>query len=120
MVGTATRDSLAAEYYARLGGSATSGPEFRRGDVNGDGAVNLIDSIALLNYLFVMGTAAPACQDAADIDDNSAHNLVDVVQLLNYTFVMGSAEPVAPGPLNCGPDADTTDNFPACVQPICP
>lgn len=91
---------------------------FRRGDANGDGSVNLLDGIVLLNYLFVPGSATPSCQDAADLNDSGSLSLPDVVLLLNYLFVPGSPPPVAPGPISCGPD-QSADSLPVCNPSGC-
>jgi len=90
--------------------------EFRRGDVSGDGAVALNDSVSLLEYLF-MGGAEPGCADAADVDDGGTLEITDAVALLNYLFVLGPA-PGAPGPVDCGVDP-TVDGLP-CLSAACP
>ncbi|MEM7233231.1 MAG: hypothetical protein AAF517_13730 [Planctomycetota bacterium] len=74
-------------------------PLFRRGDVDGSGAVNLSDGIFTLNYLFLAGPV-PTCLDAADSDDSASVNLSDAVFLLNYLFLSGPT-PLAPFP-DCG------------------
>ena len=56
-----------------------SGAEFKRGDVNGDGSVNIADVTALIDIL-LNGSAAPA---EADVDDNSAVNIADVTALID-------------------------------------
>lgn len=43
-------------------------PRFPRGDVDGNGATNLSDAIALLGHLFVSDRGL-TCADAADVDD---------------------------------------------------
>jgi hypothetical protein len=77
---------------------------FRRGDVDANGQIELTDPVNLLGYLF-LGQAKPACLDAADTDDNGQAEITDAVVSLSYQF-LGGQEPAAPGPLNCGPDAD--------------
>lgn len=77
-------------------------PEFRRGDFDIDGSLNISDAVQMLGYLFLAGPPAP-CADAADVDDSGALNIADAVTLLQYLFAAG-APPPAPGPLLCGPD----------------
>jgi len=86
---------------------------FRRGDANGDGAMDLSDPIGVLGFQF-LGGAAPLCFDAADVDDVGATlDLTDGIYSLQYQFLGGPAPP-APGPGVCGEDP-TADAFPPCV-----
>ncbi len=71
-------------------------PRFFRGDVDGDGALNLTDSVRLLLGLF-QGAAAPGCRESADSNDDGELNLTDAVQVLRYLFQAGPP-PAAPGP----------------------
>jgi hypothetical protein len=90
---------------------------FIRGDINTDGLRNLTDPIGLLDTLFVPGTAAFLCQDAADCNDDGSVNLADAIHLLSYLFIPGSPQPADPD--TCGPDPTPTDllnceSFPGC------
>ena len=88
---------------------------FIRGDGNGDGLVNLADSVFIFKWLF-SGGRPPSCLDAVDTDDigSATGNIVltDGIFLLNWLF-LGGAEPPAPGPFQCGPDLteDRSDCF---------
>ncbi len=88
--------------------SAAVEPGFVRGEVNGDGSVNLADIIALGAYLF-SGASAPSCLDGADVNDDGALAVDDMIYALSFIFSSGSA-PSAPYP-TCGPDptADSLD-----------
>jgi hypothetical protein len=81
-----------------------AGPTFRRGDADVNGEIDLTDAITVLNFLFV-GGKKPECVDASDFDDSGEVDISDAINNLNYQF-LGGAAPSAPGPLNCGPDAD--------------
>ncbi len=84
-------------------------PEFKRGDVDGSGAVvALVDALRLLTWFF--GSAAPPpCMDAADVDDSeSISALLDALRLLNWSFGGTEPAPPAPGPSTCGPDPSGT------------
>lgn len=77
------------------------GKEFIRGDVNGDGILNLVDPIRLAITLFAGGPMI-GCEAAADANADVVLNLSDVVYLCNYLFAGG---PVIPGPFpGCGID----------------
>jgi hypothetical protein len=96
---------------ATLTGGFTYGgrAQFRRGEVDGSGEVNLTDAFGVLGYLF---RGEPlSCLDAADVDDNGAVNLTDAVVLLLYLFQGGTAPPapfdapgedLTPDDLTCG------------------
>jgi len=81
---------------------------FVRGDVNGDGQISVVDSIAILYWLngtgpSVVGPAAhpPAwtsgfpCHDAADADDDGWLSKFDALKILVYVF-MGNVTLPAP------------------------
>jgi hypothetical protein len=78
------------------------GYDFKRGDANGDNAVNISDPVFTLNYLFLEGTA-PGCLDAADANDDESVDITDPIYLLGFLFASGAAPP-HPGPFSCGPD----------------
>lgn len=92
-------------------------PTFRRGDANADGAVDLSDVMATFGHLF-LGSAAPACPDAADADDSGVLDLSDGVYTLGYLF-LGTTAPPLPGPDDCGPDVEA-DSLGACLYGACP
>jgi hypothetical protein len=62
----------------------------RPGDVDGNGAVDLTDPIALLGYLF-QGSASPTCLDAGDVQKDGRIDLADAVGILLYLFQGGPA-----------------------------
>lgn len=94
--------------------TTTTDVEFRRGDLNLDGACDLSDVIALLDYLFL---GSPIfCADAGDINDDGEVDLADAIFKLTYLFLNGPA-PADPGPNVCGPDP--TDDSIRCEVP-CP
>ena len=104
------RWSASSELNGSPGGAtAEPGPQFIRGDFNGDTRVNLSDAVGILLYLF-MGEAAPDCMDAGDADDDASVNLTDSTYILNYLFLGGPALP-APFPL---PGMDLTEDNLSC------
>ena len=68
---------------------------FRRGDANADGRVNLVDAIAVLEFVFRGGELA--CLDGGDVNDDGALELDDAVGLLEFLF-RGAMAPAAPYP----------------------
>jgi hypothetical protein len=95
---------------------AVVGPTFRRGDTNGDGAVDLSDAIATLGFLF-LGEGTATCLDALDVNDDGQVDLSDPIGVLGFLF-QGAAAPPAPGPDACGPDP-TDDTLAVCVPKGC-
>jgi len=83
-------------------------PEFRRGDPDGSGSLDLTDAVFILNYLFLAGTR-PSCIDAADTDDSGSLDLTDAVYSLNFQFLAGPPFPF-PGPIDCGADGSPDEN----------
>lgn len=93
-----------------------SRPEFRRGDADASGQLELNDGIYLLNYVFLRG-AVPRCLDAADTDDDGRITIVDSIAVFNFLF-LGREAPPAPGPTLCAPDP-TPDGL-DCASSLCP
>ena len=77
-----------------------TGPSFRRGDPNGDGATDVSDAVAILQYLFDGSTLQ--CLDTADIYDTGEVNIADTMALVMYLF--GSGNPPADPFPSCGWD----------------
>jgi hypothetical protein len=82
---------------------------FNRGDVNGDGRVNITDHNNLCRYLFGGSAPTPACFDAADINDDSRIDITDCSALGSFLYGGGGSPPAYPffgTGLNagCGPD----------------
>lgn len=90
-------------------------PEFRRGDANADGGVDISDAVSTLLWLFV-GAAEPPCLEAADSDATGEIVLTDAVYTLQYLFQGGNVPP-APGPETCGTAPEPLlgcANYPNC------
>ncbi|MFN0059959.1 MAG: hypothetical protein ACKVX7_15990 [Planctomycetota bacterium] len=95
--------------------SMSGGPQFQRGDANGDAQLNIGDPIFLLSYLF-SGGAASGCFASGDANDDGTVNIGDPIFLLSYSF-SGGAPPSPPFP-GCG--TDPTGPPLACTSPNCP
>lgn len=67
---------------------------FIRGDVDGNGRVELTDAVRILNWLF-QGGQPPACEDSSDADDNGRIDITDAILILNHLF-SGGAPPKEP------------------------
>jgi hypothetical protein len=68
----------------------------KRGDSNGDNAVNVSDAIHLSAYLYQSGPAPP-CLNQADVNKNGIVDGADSAYLLSWLFGGGPAPP-SPGP----------------------
>jgi len=117
-----TRDSIAAAILAGFPGGG--GEQFFRGELNGDGSVNIADAIALLANLFPQPGNGPGpitCDDAADCNDDGAKNIADAVFLLSTLFPPpGGPLPTLPAPNgSCGEDP-TADGLDCPAFPACP
>jgi len=68
-----------------------------RGNVNGDpkDAVNVIDLVFLVQYLFAGGASLP-CKEEADMVINNSVNVVDLTFLVRYLFSGGAPPPPCP------------------------
>jgi hypothetical protein len=62
------------------------------GDVNSNGAVNILDITYLINYLY-KGGPPPGVAVAANVDGNGAVNILDITYLINYLY-KGGPEPL--------------------------
>jgi hypothetical protein len=78
--------------------------DFRRGDTNASGGVDISDASAIFNYLF-LGGKAPSCRDAADSNADGDLDISDGVNTLTYLF-LGEREIPPPGPSACGSRAE--------------
>ena len=90
-------------------------PNFRRGDVNDDGAADIADAISVLSHLFG-DDPVPGCPDTADANDDGALDIADAIAILSYLFSDGTVPP--PGADDCGPDP-TDDTLATCVYENC-
>ena len=86
--------------------------DFRRGDANADGSVDIADAICTLSYLFgapddPCKRSVPACLDAADANDDGMIDIADGISILGHLF--GPAGPL-PDPFEtCGLDPPGDD-----------
>ena len=84
---------------------------FRRGDVDGNGELEIADAINNLSFQF-LGTFLPICRDAMDFNDNGILQLNDPILNLSHQF-LGTTPPAPPGKESCGPDPTLDDGL-AC------
>jgi len=93
---------------------------FRRGDVDGNGKLEMADAVRTFGFLFLGNPTSLGCMDAADTNDSGKVDLSDGVATLNFMFTGGAAPP-SPGHINCGPDTTavpdtlTCDESPNCA-----
>lgn len=84
---------------------------FIRGDLNADKVLDLSDSVALLNFLF-LGAQAPICDDAADINDDGQLDISDAIRLLGFLFL---GDDLPPGTTPGKPQSDDTADALKCA-----
>lgn len=65
------------------------------GDVNGSGAVNLLDITYLIEHLYKGGPPPIPAPPVGDVDSNTNLNLLDITYLINYLYRDGP-EPMCP------------------------
>ena len=85
--------------------TALAQPDFRRGDVDGDGVAGTISDVNSLNRGLLPPPGSPIvnfCESTADVNDDGVVNIQDSILLLDT--VVRSVTVPPPGPLTCGPD----------------
>ncbi len=85
--------------------------QFRRGDLDGSGSLDITDAIALIGALFFAGNPL-LCPDAGDVNDSGGVDIADPLVLLWAIFENGPP-PAPPGIAECGADP-TSDTLPRC------
>lgn len=63
-----------------------------RGDVNGDGTIDIADLVYLASYMFQFGPA-PVTPKASDVDGDGGTNISDLIYLVDYMFNSGPPPP---------------------------
>jgi hypothetical protein len=93
----------------------TLGEQFRRGDANADGRLDIGDAVHLLNHLF-SGVARLTCLKAGDSNDDGRLDIGDPIGLLAYLFGGGFAPPTPFTDCGLDPTPDELDceRFPPC------
>jgi hypothetical protein len=88
---------------------------FRRGDVNADGRINVVDAVTFLDFLFRHG-AVPSCLRALDADDNGRLQIVDVIRMVQFSLARGAELPPPTGTCGTDPTADdlSCESFGGC------
>ncbi len=74
---TTADGELEAVYQMNIAGGA-------KGDINGDGKINLVDLMQCLNHVGRKELLVGKALEAADINEDGIVNLVDLMRLLNY------------------------------------
>ncbi len=79
------------------------GVDFRRGDANVDGVVDMADGLFIIRHLFLGGPAS-TCLSAEEIDGNGVVELTDAINLFGWLFLGNPSDIRPPGPFIPGPD----------------
>jgi hypothetical protein len=105
--------ALDLEEAFRLVRELGSDCQFRRGDANSSGFVDVSDPSFISSYLF-NGGPQPTCIETADANDDGEVNVSDPTYLASWLF-NGGPSPPPPGPFNCGTDPVTSPNNRGCA-----
>ena len=118
------KNALAALYIDALGGSIVPVGQFRRGDCNIDGLLNIADAIFGLGALFPPGGGLPnepQCDDSCDANDDGVINIADMITILGNLFPPGGGAPTPiPAPFGVCGDDPTPDGIDCADYPTCP
>jgi hypothetical protein len=95
-------------------GPGGMGGLFRRGDVDGSGALEVGDPVRNLAFQF-LGEAGVPCLDALDWDDSGTIEVTDPIGNLSHQF-LGAPPAPAPGTTVCGGDP-TEDELDCTAYP---
>ena len=89
-------------------------PEFKRGDTNGDGNIDIGD--AVYGLLFLFGHGPDPCRDAMDANDDGELDIADPVRILAYLFSSGGDLPQPFGRCGDDPSGDSLgcESYPPC------
>lgn len=83
---------------------------FHRGDVDGDGRLQISDAQVLFSFAFSAGQA-PSCAGAVDSNDDRRIDIADGIFLLNFLFRGGPPPPLPGGPSEaCGVEPARDDD----------
>lgn len=112
---TGDLDQLVQLYSGFLSPGAGTAPTagYLRGDINGNGAIDVSDLIRLMQYYY-SGAPVP-CLDAADLNLDQVIDLGDLQSLQLLLFFPGSDRAPLPYP-DCGPGPVLL----GCATPTCP
>ncbi len=61
-----------------------------RGDVEGNGGIDPLDAMYMVDYLW-RGGPGPSCEEAADVDGSEQVDPLDALYLVNYLWNGGPA-----------------------------
>jgi hypothetical protein len=64
------------------------------GDADGDGSVDMLDILHLINYLY-KGGPPPDPPEASDVNNDGSVDMLDILHLINYLY-KGGPEPTCP------------------------
>ena len=92
------------------------GTLYIRGDVNGDGSVDLTDAVLILDFVATVGTQ-PTCFLSADVNGDAMVNLADGVSIV--TFLAGTGPPPGVPYPDCGFEPQPESGLTCDQPPVC-
>jgi hypothetical protein len=63
--------------------------EFMCGDTNDDEAINMLDILHLIGYLYKGGPLPEPVEEAGDVNDDDDINMLDILHLISYLYKSG-------------------------------
>jgi hypothetical protein len=94
--------AIAAVFVWAMIGPSASAQQYMRGDVNGDGANNVLDVQACIGQ--ALGALGPSWE--ADLDDTGQVDILDVQNMVNTALGEGGLVQKMTGMVNCKGDCD--------------
>jgi hypothetical protein len=88
--GYAAADVTDDQFWFDLATRVNQFAGFNRGDINGDGVVNLADAVALFNVICKQAPG-PLFENMADVNGDGVVNITDAQYLFNFAFCVGPA-----------------------------
>jgi len=71
-----------------------NGQVFERGDVTGDGQINILDVLAVVNHILgIVPITDPGALDRADCNGDGVVNILDALGIVNVILGIGGCEP---------------------------
>ncbi|UCE20588.1 MAG: dockerin type I repeat-containing protein [Gemmatimonadota bacterium] len=86
-----------SEWSNALSVSIAGMPEERRGDVNNDGAIDVLDVLAVVRHVLERDPLVGDALDRADCDGNGDIDVLDVLGIVNVILGISECVPEASG-----------------------
>jgi hypothetical protein len=89
--GFAAADVTDDAFFFELADKVNMLAGFKRGDITGDGVINLADGVALWNLVNGTPSHTPLFENMSDVNADGVVDIVDVAYMYDYCFCVGPA-----------------------------